>query len=66
MGFFKSLFSTKTVEEIEKEIEGIKFAQKTLDERFEKKQVSNEFYTSKSMEYREKIEKLEKKLPKEY
>ena len=63
MGLF-DIFKPKSKEQLEHELESIRNAQKALDERLEKKQVSNEFYSSKSMEYREKIEKLESKLNK--
>ena len=45
-------------------IEGLDRAQKLLDERFEKKQVSIEYYQKQSMEFRKKREKYEKKLNK--
>lgn len=45
-------------------IEGLDRAQKFLDERFEKKQVSIEYYQKQSMEFRKKREKYEKKLNK--
>ena len=45
-------------------IEGLDRAQKLLDERFEKKQVSLEYYQKQSLEFRKKREKYEKKLNK--
>lgn len=49
---------------LEKELKGLESAQKALDDRFEKKQVSNETYRQKSMEFMLKKEKIEKKLSK--
>ena len=46
------------------ELEGLKKAQKMLDDNFEKKIVNRDYYIKKSQEFREKIEKLEKKLNK--
>ena len=45
-------------------LEGIDRAQKILDERFEKKQVSLDYYQKQSMEFRKKREKYERKLNK--
>lgn len=45
-------------------LEGIERAQKILDERFEKKQVSLDYYQKQSMEFRKKREKYERKLNK--
>ncbi len=45
-------------------LEGLDRAQKLLDERLEKKQVSLEFYQKQSLEFRKKREKYEKKLNK--
>lgn len=45
-------------------IEGLDRAQKLLDDRFEKKQVSIEYYQKQSLIFRKKREKYEKKLSK--
>ena len=62
MGLFDAFF--KTSAQLEEELKGLEKAQKALDERFEKKQVSNETYKQKSLEFRMKQEKIQKKLDK--
>lgn len=62
MGLFD--FFSVDKDKLEKELKGLESAQKALDERFEKKQVSNETYRQKSMEFMLKKEKIEKKLSK--
>lgn len=62
MGLFD--FFSVDKDKLEKELKGLESAQKALDERFEKKQVSNETYRQKSMEFMLKKEKIEKKLNK--
>ncbi len=47
------------------ELEGLERAQRILDERYEKGQVLPEVYAKQSMQFREKREKLEKKLKKQ-
>ena len=47
------------------ELEGLQRAQKILDERYERGQVLPEVYAKQSMIFREKIEKIEKKLKKQ-
>jgi len=44
------------------ELKSIEKAQKILDDRLEKKQVSSEIYKQKSLEFMTKREKIEKKL----
>ncbi len=51
-------------DKLEEELKGLESAQKALDERFEKRQVSNETYRQKSMEFMLKREKIQKKLSK--
>lgn len=61
MGIFSDLFSKQNYEA---ELESLLKAQEILDERFKKKQVSNETYSKKSLEFMKKREKLEKKIEK--
>lgn len=58
MGLFK-LFDRK---DPKTELEGLKRAQAMLDERFQRKEVSNEIYQKQSLAFRERIEKCEKKM----
>lgn len=60
MGLFDMFFKTQI--QLEEELKGLERAQQALDQRFEKKQVSNETYKQKSMEFMLKREKIEKKL----
>ena len=62
MGIFD--FFNVDKEKLEEELKGLESAQKALDERFEKRQVSNETYRQKSMEFMLKREKIQKKLSK--
>lgn len=62
MGFFD--FFTKNNVDPRKEMEGLIKSRDMLNERFEKKQVSNEMYLKKSEEFRKKIEKCEKRIKK--
>lgn len=62
MGIFDMFFKNES--QLEEELKGLEKAQKALDERFEKKQVSNETYKQKSMEFRLKQEKIQRKLDK--
>lgn len=52
----------KTQEQLEEELRGLEKAQEALDERFKKKQVSNETYKQKSVEFMLRREKIQKKL----
>lgn len=58
MGLFK-LFDRK---DPKTELDGLKRAQAMLDERFRRKEVSNEVYQKQSLVFRERIEKCEKKM----
>ena len=49
----------------EEELKGLEKAQELLNERFEKKFVSNEVYLKKTEELRKKIDKCKKYLEKE-
>ena len=62
MGLFNNLFSSN-IDPI-KELESLEKSQKLLDERFEKKQISNETYKQKSLSNMYKREKLEKRIKK--
>ncbi len=62
MGIFD--FFNVDKDKLEEELKGLESAQKALDERFEKRQVSNETYRQKSMEFMLKREKIQKKLSK--
>lgn len=62
MGIFD--FFNVNKDKLEEELKGLESAQKALDERFEKRQVSNETYRQKSMEFMLKREKIQKKLSK--
>ena len=62
MGIFD--FFNVDKDKLEEELKGLEAAQKALDERFEKRQVSNETYRQKSMEFMLKREKIQKKLSK--
>ena len=62
MGIFN--FFNVDKDKLEEELKGLESAQKALDERFEKRQVSNETYRQKSMEFMLKREKIQKKLSK--
>lgn len=57
------LFSHK--ENLEEELKGLIKAQELLDDRYNKRQVSPEFYKQKSLEFMLRKEKIEKKLSKE-
>lgn len=59
MGIFFDRKDPKT------ELEGLEKAQKILDERLEKKQVSLEYYQKQSLEFLKQREKYEKKLRKQ-
>lgn len=59
MGILDVFFSSSNLEE---ELKGIEKAQEALDERLKKRQISNETYRQKSMEFMLKKEKIEKKL----
>lgn len=59
MGIFFDRKDPKT------ELEGLEKAQKILDERLEKKQVSLEYYQKQSLEFLRQREKYEKKLKKQ-
>ena len=52
-------------ENLEEELKGLIKAQELLDDRYNKRQVSPEFYKQKSLEFMLKKEKKEKKLSKE-
>ena len=58
MGWFLDRKDPKT------ELEGLDRAQKILDERYQKKQVSDEVYQKQSLEFLKQREKYEKKLKK--
>lgn len=58
MGWFLDRKDPKT------ELEGLDRAQKILDERYEKKQVSSEVYQKQSLAFLKQREKCEKKLKK--
>ena len=60
MGLFDMFFKSEM--QLEEELRGLEKAQEALDERFNKKQVSNETYKQKSMEFMLKREKIQKKL----
>lgn len=62
MGIFD--FFNVNKDKLEEELKGLESAQKALDERLEKRQVSNETYRQKSMEFMLKREKIQKKLSK--
>ena len=49
-------------ENLEEELKGLIKAQELLDDRYNKRQVSPEFYKQKSLEFMLKKEKIEKKL----
>ena len=44
------------------ELESLKKAQEMLDKNYEKNIINRDYYIKKSQEFRDKIEKLEKKL----
>jgi len=44
------------------ELESLKKAQEVLDKNYEKNVINREYYLKKSQEFREKIEKLERKI----
>ena len=46
------------------ELESLKKAQEMLDQNYEKNIVNRDYYVKKSQEFREKIERLEKKINK--
>lgn len=52
-------------ENLEEELKGLIKAQELLDDRYNKRQVSPEFYKQKSLEFMLRKEKIEKKLFKE-
>lgn len=58
MGWFLDRKDPKT------ELEGLDRAQKILDERYERKQVSSEVYIKQCLEFQKRREKYEKKLGK--
>ena len=60
MGLFDMFFKSEM--QLEEVLRGLEKAQEALDERFNKKQVSNETYKQKSMEFMLKREKIQKKL----
>lgn len=61
MSIFKNFFSTSDPYQ---ELTSLQKAQEILDERFKRKQIDNETYKKKSLEFMLKKEKLEKKIEK--
>lgn len=59
MGWFLDRKDPKT------ELEGLERAQKILDERYQKKQVSDIVYRNQCLEFQKRREKYEKKLKKQ-
>ena len=59
---FDKLFNNS--KNLEEELKSIIKAQEILDDRFKKKQISNETYKQKSLEFMLKKEKIENKLNK--
>lgn len=59
MGWFLDRKDPKT------ELEGLDRAQRILDERYQRKQVSDEVYQKQSLEFHKRREKYEKKLKKQ-
>ena len=59
MGWFLDRKDPKT------ELEGLERAQRILDERYQRKQVSDEIYQKQSLEFQKRREKYEKKLKKQ-
>lgn len=59
---FHKLFTKNNLKE---ELKSIVKAQEILDDRFTKKQISNETYKQKSLEFMLRKEKIENKLSKE-
>ena len=58
MGWFLDRKNPKT------ELEGLERAQKILDERYQRKQISDEVYRKQCIEFQKRREKYEKKLKK--
>ncbi len=59
MGWFLDRKDPKT------ELEGLERAQRILDERYQRKQVSDEIYRKQSLEFQKRREQYEKKLKKQ-
>ena len=65
MGLFGNFFSKKNAQEqlneIDEQLKGLAKAQELLDQRFNKKEISNELYKQKSLEFLSKKDKLQSK-----